>query len=122
MRVITKQIGDFLTLQYKYNPTYDCTCLFSLECEVGETWRPEARRLAAAMAKRRGCVIQTRELDAAPWMADCLVPKDGALRFALERLVASIDVGHEFPDAAYSTARAWNVDQSELEALYDLER
>ena len=59
-------------LTYRYNIGPGMGFAFHLLCEVGEPWQPDARA-ALDDLRRKGYRIETRELDAAPWIADFAV-------------------------------------------------
>lgn len=74
VRVYTRVIEGHNALHYAYQATQDMTFMFNHVSEVGEPWKPEAQRLAKALAARRECRIVEVELKARPWVAEVLVP------------------------------------------------
>lgn len=63
-------IGKGGMITYRYSAGSDMRFAFHLFCEVGEPYKAEVR---AAMAARGIVRVETRELDAAPWIADFAV-------------------------------------------------
>lgn len=74
MKVFTKLIDGKQVVHYHYRPTYDCSCVFTLMCEVGEPWMAQAREAARMLEIANNATIKQMELACGPWYADVLVP------------------------------------------------
>lgn len=59
-------VGKDGMLNYRYSAGPDMAFHFHLLCEVGEPYQQQFRD----EIERRGLVIETRELDEKPWIAD----------------------------------------------------
>lgn len=80
MKVFTKKHGEHNMLCYSYDVSKDMSFCFHLLSEVGEPWQLSARMLRDELAWKRGCVVQTVELDKRPWLIEVLVKENAMLR------------------------------------------